>query len=228
MPQMSSEYKDHVRYTASKSIVGFCGCMASPASGASSLRQLNCFGVIGLTCEISLTATLSPLANLSSASVPVSREVPLGGIWDHGEHISRLEITKRIFSIQASVLKQPSEYRRMGQVTGLLFRFENEDGKAYPELIGQWTNPGQIYRFKEGEKILSLDVSEMKPSIKIPSRQGLSQVDGMTVVTNQHRISWNRSTESGFVVELTAEQKGPMMSRISWEFNAIFDRVKHN
>ncbi|KAH6719313.1 hypothetical protein BKA61DRAFT_597333 [Leptodontidium sp. MPI-SDFR-AT-0119] len=228
MPQMSTQHGAHIKYTASGSFTGFCGCITNSAGGASSLKQLNCFGVIGATSEISFQPSPSAPANRSIASVPLSRELPLGGIRDHGEHRSRLKITKRVCSIQASVLKQPSEYRRMGQVTGLLFRFENEDGKGCPELIGQWTNPGEICHLEEGEQILSLDISEMKPRCRIPSRQGLLQVGGMTVVTDRRRISWNRSTESGFVVELTAEQKGPMIREISWEFNAIFDRVKYN
>lgn len=226
MPQMSTQYEDHVKYTASEPIIGFCGCMANSASGASSLKQLNCFGVIGATCEVSLNSTSPTPAHLSAAHILSLEDMPLGGVRDHGEHRSRLKLTNHFRSIQASVLKQTSEFRRMGQVTGLLFRSENDEG--YPELIGQWTGPGETYHLEEGEQILGLEIFEIKPRYRIPSRQGLLQVDGITVVTNQRRISWNRRTASGFVVEMTTEQKGPSVREISWDFNAIFDRVKCN
>ncbi|PVH75964.1 hypothetical protein DL98DRAFT_373857, partial [Cadophora sp. DSE1049] len=227
MPQKLTQYGDYIRYTASRSLTGFCGCMAISAAGASSLKQLNCFGVIGATSDISIRSASSTPANLLITNTPSLGDMPLGGVRDHGEHRSRLKITNRFCSIQASVLKQPSEYRRMGQVTGLLLRSENEDGEGYPELIGQWTNPGEIYHLEEGERILALEISELKPRYRIPNRQGLSQVDGISVVTNQRRISWNRSTVSAFVVETTEEQKGPMVEEIFWDFNAIFDRVKY-
>lgn len=115
--------------------------------------------------------------------------MPIGVIRNLGEHRSRLLLEKKYQSVQASINAVMSKYRRAGQVPGLLFH--SNDDKSYPYLLGQWTGAGGTYDLEEGEQILVLEATMCNPRCRLPEPPGRSQAEGITVVTNQRRISWN-------------------------------------
>ncbi len=202
---------------------GFCGCFTKLPSSTS--KQLNCFGVVGAATEISLNPMCLSIENCTQRGEGRSpREMPLGGLRNHGEQRSCLFFAKHFSSIQASVSMTESKYRRVGQVTGLLF---HSSDKSYPDLLGQWTGTGETYYFEAGEQILDLSVATIKPKENISIRAQLSQVEGVTVVTNRKKITWNRTIAPRFEVEfIITNQWIQKISEVSWDFNAIFDRVK--
>ncbi|KAF4637138.1 hypothetical protein G7Y89_g928 [Cudoniella acicularis] len=227
------QFQDHskllvecVSYTAPKGgyLSGFCGCFTN--SPSSSSKQLNCFGVVGAATEIPLNPMCLSIENCTQHGEGRSRrEMPLGGLWDHGEQRSCLFFAKQFSSIQASVNMTESKYRRVGQVTGLLFHSSDE---GYPDLLGQWTGAGETYYFEVGERILDLSVATIKPKEKILIRAQLSQVEGITVVTNRKKITWSRTAPRFKVEFIITNQWRQKISEVSWDFNAIFDRVKCN
>ena len=144
--------------------------------------------------------------------------MPLGGIRKHGEFKCRLLLDRRYQSVQASVNTVLTKYRRAGQVTGLLFRSENS---SYPELLGQLTGTGETYDLEEDEWIIDLRVTTTKPLCNPMVRPGLSQIEGITIVTNRKRI------ECGLgIVQVCNISDTQRISEITWDFNAIFDRVR--
>ncbi|ESZ99101.1 hypothetical protein SBOR_0511 [Sclerotinia borealis F-4128] len=186
-------------------ITGFCGCFMAP------FNQLHCFGVIPTTSAVSSEIT----PNLFAIKLPSEsqlQEMPLGGlknhsqhqfrirslegqlpeiplaIKNHGQHQSHMLLRKKYQSIQASISPAITMYRRAGQVTGLLFR--TNDDPSHPEILGQWTGTGTTYTLEEGEQIMDLEVTTTTPIRKQRARFGLSQVDGITIMTNRRRIRW--------------------------------------
>src|SRR3954453_18202469 len=114
--------------------------------------------------------------------------MPLGAFKTHGEHRSCLELGKKYRSVQVSINPITStKYRRAGQVTGLLFR----SGDSRPKLLGQWTGAGNTCVLEEDEQILALEFTTCKP--RLVARPGLSQVEGVTLVTNLKRVDWGPS-----------------------------------
>ena len=115
--------------------------------------------------------------------------MPLGGIRNHGQYLSRIIIGKKYKSVQASFNPATSKYRRAGQVTGLLFRSSDDPG--HPDLLGQWIGTGTAYDFEEDERITDLEFSTAAPICKQRARPGLSQIQGITIVTNRRRLEWS-------------------------------------
>src|ERR1700710_2655539 len=115
------------------------------------------------TMAISSKSTWSPPVNQNN--VPISKPLlpvmPLGGFKNHGQYQSRLRFRKRYQSVQASVNPIASKHRRAGQVTGLLLR--SSDDQGYPDLPGQYTGPGNSYDLEEGEQIVDLEFTMVKP-----------------------------------------------------------------
>jgi hypothetical protein len=150
--------------------------------------------------------------------------MPLGGIRNHGQHQSRILLRKKYQSVQASINPVISRYRRAGQVTGLLFRSSND--RSHPDLLGQWTGAGATYDLNEGEQIVDLEITTIKPICKQRERPGLSQVKAITVVTNCRRIGWGPRTPGVCGPELVdMDQCKHIITEAVWDFNAIFDRV---
>jgi hypothetical protein len=150
-------------------------------------------------------------------------EMPLGGIRNHGQHQSRLRLWKKYRSIQASVNPVASKYRRAGQVTGLLFRSSEDEG--HPDLLGQYTGVGGSCDLEQGEQIVDLRVTTIKPIRKERSRLALSQVEGIIILTNRRRISWSSMAMGACEQELEGTNQHKI-TEATWEFNAMFDRVK--
>jgi len=149
--------------------------------------------------------------------------MPLGQIKKHGEFKSQLLLKRRPQSIQASINTVMTKYRCTGQVTGLLFRSGNE--KSHPDLLGQWTGAGETYDLEEDEWIVDLVVTKTKPRCVPVARPGLSQVKGITVVTNRRRMEWGSGTAQ--VCDISdADRCEQNISEVTWDFNAIFDRVQ--
>ncbi|KAJ8071256.1 hypothetical protein OCU04_001591 [Sclerotinia nivalis] len=150
--------------------------------------------------------------------------MPLGGIKNHGQYQSRVPLGKKYLSVQASINPTMSKYRRAGQVTGLLFRSNNDP--SHPDLLGQWTGAGTTYNLEEGEQIVDLEVTTVKPICKQMSRSCLSQVEGITIMTNRRMIKWGPSMWEGCEQELQGVYHyKSVMAEAIWEFNAMFDRV---
>jgi hypothetical protein len=144
------------------------------------------------------------------------QEMPLGGIKNHGEHQSWLQLKRKYRSVQVSINPVTLRYRRAGQVTGLLFR----SGHDRPDLLGQWTGAGDTCVLEEDEQILALEFTMCKPGLV--ARPGLSQVQGVTLVTNLKRVDWGPSRPRELVGKSHCQQR---MIEITWDFNAIFDRL---
>ncbi|KAF4637822.1 hypothetical protein G7Y89_g243 [Cudoniella acicularis] len=198
-------------------IIGFCGCFVE------SSKQLKCFGVIATTRAVFSTSPWLPPNDYTSISYAESRprEMPLGGIRNLGQQQSRLLLEKKYQSVQASINPVMSKYRRADQVTGLLFR-SNHD-RSHPDLLGQWTGLGETYNLGEDEQILGLEVTTIKPRYKLMARP-LSQVEGITVVTNLMRITWRKGVCTQELAGLDQGKRG--ITEVLWDFNAIFDRVQ--
>ncbi|KAF8847836.1 hypothetical protein BDZ45DRAFT_811261 [Acephala macrosclerotiorum] len=218
--QLSMEYVDHT-VSIGGSVEGFCGCYMS-SQATSSPKPLQCFGVIGMGIQISSGSVCLPSKKLEGKELAL-QEMPLGGIKNHGEQNSQLFLADQYAAVQASINATESKYRRMGQVTGLLFRLNNNEG--HPKLLGQWTGAGEVYRLEEGEQILDLDFTTTSPICSIPARPGLSQVESITLVTDMRKITWNPATAPAFEVEPT-DQVMHKVTKVVWDFNAVFDRVK--
>lgn len=157
-----------------------------------------------------------------STSASVDLEMPLGGFRNHGCHRTRILLGKKYRSVQASISHVASRYRRVGQVTGLLFR--SSDNPDHPDLLGQWTGPGALYEFDEGERILGLDFTTIKPIQKQRTRSGLSQVAGIAISTNRKKMHWSQEFNGQEILDVT--QCKQSITEVSWEFNAMFDRVR--
>ena len=149
--------------------------------------------------------------------------MPLGQIKKHGEFRGRLLLKRGPQSIHASISTVMTKYRRVGQVTGLLFRSGND--RSHPDLLGQWTGAGETYDLEEDEWIVDLMVTTTKPRRKLLERPGLSQVEGLTVFTNRRRMEWSSGTAQ--VCDISdAGRFEKKISEVTWDFNAIFDRVR--
>ncbi|RFU34762.1 hypothetical protein B7463_g1519, partial [Scytalidium lignicola] len=220
-PQLNSPVSlERVDYTVSDNghIVGFCGCFVD------SLRQLNCFGILATTTVSSFISPWVPPDPPAQLYKGPLRDISLACIGSHGVYRSRISLEKNYSSIQASISLVASKYRRVGQVTGVFFRSNHDI--SHPDLLGQWTGEGEIYHFKEGEQILDLEVTMIKPACKLPPRAGLKQVKEVTIVTNQRKVSWGQDTMQIHDRDLIdTSQDEDRISEILWEFNAIFDRV---
>jgi hypothetical protein len=95
-------------------------------------------------------------------------------------------LNKHYDSVQASVASAEAQYREHGQVTGLLFR---PSGSDYPELIGQWIEPGEKYNLAANENILDLNFTTCYgPSTAPRNRTYLSQVKDLAITTSLGRI----------------------------------------
>ncbi len=143
--------------------------------------------------------------------------MPLGGIKNHGEHRSCLRLEKEYQSIQVSINPTTSKYRRAGQVTGLLFRSSHDKR----DLLGQWMGAGDTCVLEEDEQILALEITTRK--LRLLARPGLSQVEGITLVTNLKRVDWGPSGPRETVGKGHSQQR---LVEITWDFNAIFDRLR--
>ncbi|CZR64879.1 uncharacterized protein PAC_14779 [Phialocephala subalpina] len=162
--KLSMEYVDYTASTGG-SVAGFCGCYMS--SQATSSKQLQCFGVIGMGTQIS-SSSVSISSKLLEEKRPSLQEMPFSGIRNHREQNSQLFLAGQYAAVQALVNTTESKYRRMGQVTGLLFYSSNDEG--HPNLLGQWTGAGEVYRLEKG---LGLDVTTISPTCRIPTRPRL-------------------------------------------------------
>ncbi|KAL5330349.1 hypothetical protein ACEPPN_003876 [Leptodophora sp. 'Broadleaf-Isolate-01'] len=204
-----------IDYVASKSgyIAGLCGCFAD--------EQLNCLGVIATTTAlISQSLWLAP-HNPAVESHLESRlpEMPLGGIKNHGEHRTCVQLNKKYWSVQVSINPVTStKHRRAGQVTGLLFR--SSDGRS--GLLGQCTGAGDTYVLEENEQILALEFTTRKP--KLLARPGLLQVEGTTLITNLKRVNWGLRRPRELAGKGHSQQQ---MVQVRWDFSAIFDRYRY-
>jgi hypothetical protein len=144
--------------------------------------------------------------------------MPLGGIKNHGEHRSWLQLKRRYRSVQVSINPATStKHRRANQVTGLLFR----SGDGRPDLLGQWTGAGDTCVLEEDEQILALEFTTRKPGLA--ARPGLSQVEGISLVTNLKRVNWGPSRPRELAGKGHSQQR---IVEITWDFNAIFDRPR--
>jgi len=176
-------------------------------------QQLNCFGVIPTT-----TIALS-----KSIWSPKNRDIELPEMFhikNHRKFKCRLLLHRRLQSVQISVNTVLTKYRRVGQVTGLLFRSGNS---SYPELLGQLTGIGKTYDLDKDEWIIDLKVTTTKPLCRqaVELRPRLSQVEGIAIVTNRRRIEW----DSEIPVDHISDTDLQKVSEITWEFNTIWDRV---
>jgi hypothetical protein len=138
-------------------------------------------------------------------------------IKNHGESHLRIDFRKNYRSVQACINLHPSEYRRSGQMAGLVFYATTEH--RYPDLLGQFASFGKTYDLEEGERIVDLVVAWTKPKCRIASRLGLSQVAGVTVLTNRRRLSWTPEAQ-------VCSPNSGRITEVIWDFNAIFDRVQ--
>ena len=185
--------------------------------------ELNCFGVVPTTTIASSKSTWScPVNRVFNSFDATAPERLLGGR-KHGEFKCRLLLDRRLHSIQASVNTVWTKYRRVGQVTGLLLRLEDS---SYPELLGQLTGTGETYDLEEDEWIVDLKVTTTKPLGRRTFRPWLSQMEGITIVTNRWRIEWGSEIVQPVSDISDTDLYKQKVSEITWEFNAMFDRVQ--
>lgn len=189
-----------------------------------SYKQLNCLGVF-TTTPLTPVEFVPPYFELTQVSNIFDgyRDMPLGGIWDHGVYISYLRFKKTYYSVQPSLNPTDSDYRFAGQFTGLLFR--SNDDTDHPDLLGQWTGPGPVYNLDEGERVVDLIVKTTKPRRKVMARLALSQVASITVVTNTRKIHLGPKTADN-CDEMHMPRCMYVVAEVRWEFNAIFDRLR--
>ncbi|KAI9777197.1 MAG: hypothetical protein M1839_009040 [Geoglossum umbratile] len=182
-----------LKYTATHrgNIVGFCGCFVGPNK---SLACLGFFTDTGIFCgPSSLDPTLEDTSFTNS-----------GGGYTHYD------------SVQASVASAGAEYREHGQVTGLLFR---PSGSDYPELIGQWIEPGEKYNLAANENILDLNFTTCHgPNTAPRNRTSLSQVKDLAIITSLGRtLLWGQKDRNIDIAE-----KPKLI------FNSVFDHISLN
>jgi hypothetical protein len=76
---------------------------------------------------------------------------------------------------------------------------------------------------EEDEQILDLEVTRRKPRCRVP-RPWFLQIQGITIVTNLRRITWD--SDSSQVSKVSAPSDVKIISQVVWNFNAIYDDVK--
>ncbi|KAI9765729.1 MAG: hypothetical protein M1840_007162 [Geoglossum simile] len=204
-----------LKYTATHrgNIVGFCGCFVGSNK---SLACLGFFTDTGIFCgPSSLDPTLEDTSFTNSGGGYTVR------VAIHGEFGSQITLNKHYDSVQASVASAGAEYREHGQVTGLLFR---PSGSDYPELIGQWIEPGEKYNLAANENILDLNFTTCHgPNIAPRNRTYLSQVKNLAIITSLGRILlWGQKDRNIDIV------KKPKLASITWIFNSVFDHISLN
>lgn len=186
------------------------------------MQQLNCFGVVATTSTDYSISTFSRQADLAHSPLDA---MPLGRIKSHGEFKNHYLPDRWLQSIQASVTTAMTKYRRVGQVTGLLFR---SGSNRYPELLGQLTGTGETYNLVENEWVVDLKITTTKPLSVAMVSTGLSQIESITIVTNRRRIGWGLNILQPVCDNLDSDLCKQKVSKITWEFNAIFDRVQYS
>lgn len=153
----------------------------------------------------------------------------------HGEFSSYIKLNKHYDSVQASVDPLGGEFRSKGQITGLLFRTRSD----YPDIIGQWVEPGEKYLLAADEQILDVKLTTCRGSDAVSrKRAGLSQIKGLALVTSCRILSWGRGCEGldyGGKQKLvnttrslqngTFQLKRTFKVSITWNFNSAFDQI---
>ncbi|KAM0311465.1 hypothetical protein ACHAO8_007169 [Botrytis cinerea] len=218
-PMKSGVSFDCVEYSTLENgyIVGFCGCFVK------SEQQLNCFGIISSTnvAASSKSIWVSPVDR--DGFEALSLEETLGGIGVHGEFGRRLLLDKRLQSIRVSKTTVPTRYCHAEQVTGLLFLSVDS---SYPELLGQLTEMGETYHFEVNEWIMDLEIITIKPFTFNGWRHGPAQVKRIIIVTNQRRIELGPEIVQTVHDISNTQLHKRRVSEITWEFNAMYDRVR--
>ncbi|EMR85594.1 hypothetical protein BcDW1_5834 [Botrytis cinerea BcDW1] len=186
-------------------------------------QQLNCFGIISSTnvAASSKSIWVSPVDR--DGFEALSLEETLGGIGVHGEFGRRLLLDKRLQSIRVSKTTAPTRYCHAEQVTGLLFLSVDS---SYPELLGQLTEMGETYHFEVNEWIMDLEIITIKPFTFNGWRHGPAQVKRIIIVTNQRRIELGPEIVQTVHDISNTQLHKRRVSEITWEFNAMYDRVR--
>ncbi|KAF7853295.1 uncharacterized protein EAF02_011949 [Botrytis sinoallii] len=105
--------------------------------------------------------------------------------------------------------------------------FLSLDG-SYPELLGQLTEMGQTYHFEVDEWIIDLEIITIKSCVFAGWSHELSQVKKITIAKNQRRMELRPEiVQIAYDVSNTQLHKR-RVSEITWEFNAMYDRVQWN
>ena len=153
--------------------------------------------------------------------------MPLGGIRSHGEVKHKLQLGRRFKSIQASINSVSTKYRAERQVTGLIFQAEAD---RYPELLGQLTGLGTIFTFEEDEWLVDFGITTTRPLDwrLCRVRPTLSQVKELTIITNLRSFTWPSQISQSLQNIPAVGLDNRRLSEITWEFNAIYDRVIWN
>jgi hypothetical protein len=93
-------------------------------------------------------------------------------------------------------------------------------------LLGQWTRNGKRYELENSEEITGIRVTTIKPLYSRLTRPGLSQVSCVFLYINQRVLEFD--TPGDEYARSDAEKAsdcGGQPREVTWEYNAIFDRV---
>jgi hypothetical protein len=194
--------------------------------------NLSCLGVFSDTSIVCRPGTLELSPDETSFTKP-EKDIK-SGIYDGFS--SYIKFDKHFDSVQASVDSLGEGLRERGQITGLLFRA----GSGYPNLIGQWVEPGESYSLAADEEILELKFTTRHHFNILSSRCDiLSQNNGLTLVTSRRSLSWGQGCE---VLDYAGERKlvntihslqngisqlkRIFKASVTWNFNSMYDEIK--
>jgi hypothetical protein len=120
----------------------------------------------------------------------------------HGEFRSQIMLNKHYDSVQASVESVGVEFRKDGQITGLLFR---PSGSNYPDLIGQWINMGEKYNLAANESILDVNFTKCRGPETVPRNYIWEwQVKDLALIASHRILPWGQGDRS---VDITKKRK---------------------
>ncbi|KAH0558921.1 hypothetical protein GP486_004452 [Trichoglossum hirsutum] len=186
-------------------IIGFCGCFVG------SQGSLAC---LGFFTDTSIVCGSSSLDHSPETFFTDSMEDFTVSFRIHGKFKSQITLDKHYDSVQTSVESAGAEFREQGQIVGLLFR---SSGSDYPELIGQWVEPGEKYHLAANESILDVDITKWRGPSNTPRYASWTyQVKNIALVTSRQTLQWSQGDRN-------AKELKPAL--ITWNFNAVFDYI---
>ncbi|PQE17316.1 hypothetical protein CJF31_00005733 [Rutstroemia sp. NJR-2017a BVV2] len=196
--------------------------------GARNISQLHSLGVISKSATTITCQTIdNPVSGIGKDSEEILLDQWLSYDGERSNpgvmYKSCIILGKQNYqSIQASISPAATKHRPAKQVSGLLF-FSHDD-PTHPEILGQWTGPGPLYRLKKGEQFIRFEASTTGRTAQQDPRR--TQVEGIIVVTTNKIIRWSNAGMEVLEEESSIPQPHEKTATaLVWEFNASADLV---
>jgi len=204
--------------TSASSIVGFYGCFVTPPYN--SLASLGIFSSHRYLPDGCGEVRRLKASRCTFDANPTNSGDP-GLAWNiHGHFETSLVAGVRRFrSVCAYFCPPEHRDRKCGDTTGL--RFDRAE-PPYPVLLGQWIGGRESDKIWFNSDELLLDLGVLTRTVHTLGRR-LDQVMGVVLVTSERTITWQNGV-------CNCEANPPSIlrcgiSRVSWAFNAAYDRV---